>query len=221
MDRRQENRRQQIIDCARELIEEQGLAKMSVRAITEKMGVARTLFYHYFPSKDDLVDAVLDAYADEFVVSLERWNASRVEGDIEGALDSVVVFLRNEILGEDAHNPFRRALATRENASLYLEFTNRVADSLTRYIMDSTVRDYDRLHGVRIDHVYETFYVLILGLIGFMRQHPDAEDAVLKDLIVQTLHMERGERGERGEHGQRDGRKASGVSQKEDDSHVV
>lgn len=186
------DRRQQIILCARELIEERGLAKTSVRAITDRMGVARTLFYHYFPSKDELVDAVIDEYVAEFVADLERWNANRVEGDIEGALDSVVAFLRREMLGEDSRSPFRRALATHENASLYLEFTSRAVDAVARCIVDSTVQDYRRLHEVRIDHVYETFCVLITGLIGFMRQHPDVDDAVLKDLIAQPLHMERG-----------------------------
>lgn len=184
-------RRQQIIDCAQKLIEEEGIAKTSVRAITDEMGVTRTLFYHYFPSKDELVSAVLDAYMADFVASLRRWNENRVEGDIEGALDSMVAFLRSEVLGEDAHSPFRRALATHENASLYLEFSNRVADTVVRYILDSTVQDYDRLHKVRIEHVYETFYVLILGMVGFMRQHPEADDAVLKDLISQSLHIER------------------------------
>ena len=186
------DRKQQIIACARELIEERGLAKMSVRAISERMGTARTLFYHYFPSKDELLDAVLDAYVDEFVVELRKWNAARTEGNIEDALDSMVALIRRELFDEEAQRPFRRALATRENASLYLQFVNRAADAAARCIVKSTVRDYDRLHKVRIDHVYETFYVLTLGIIGYIRQHPEADDNMLKDLIAQTLHMERG-----------------------------
>lgn len=68
---------------------------------------------------------------------------------------------------------------------------NRVADETTRYIIDTTVRDYADLHDVRIDHLYETFYVLILGVIGYLRKHPDADDAVIADVIAQTLHMDR------------------------------
>lgn len=161
------DRKLEIIQCARELIEERGLAKTSVAAITERMNVARTLFYHYFPSKEDLVAAVLDTYVDEFIASLKEWNAQRVEGDIEGAL------------------------ATHENASLYLRFINRVADASATYIVETTVADFGRLHKVRIDHVYETFYMLILGIVGYMRQHPEASDDVLKDIIAQTLHFER------------------------------
>ena len=72
------DRKLEIIQCARELIEERGLAKTSVAAIAERMNVARTLFYHYFPSKEDLVAAVLDTYVDEFIASLKEWNAQRV-----------------------------------------------------------------------------------------------------------------------------------------------
>ena len=45
------------------------------------------------------------------------------------------------------------------------------------------MRDYGALHEIRIEHVYETFYVLILGIVGYLRTHPDVDDEVLKDLI--------------------------------------
>lgn len=103
------DRKLEIIQCARELIEERGLAKTSVAAIAERMNVARTLFYHYFPSKEDLVAAVLDTYVDEFIASLKEWNAQRVEGDIEGALDTIVALIRDQLFDNDnAHKPFRR-----------------------------------------------------------------------------------------------------------------
>lgn len=159
------DRKLEIIQCARELIEERGLAKTSVAAIAERMNVARTLFYHYFPSKEDLVAA---------------------------ALDTIVALIRDQLFDNDnAHKPFRRALATHENASLYLRFINRVADASATYIVETTVADFGRLHKVRIDHIYETFYMLILGIVGYMRQHPEASDDVLKDIIAQTLHFER------------------------------
>ena len=156
------DRKLEIIQCARELIEERGLAKTSVAAITERMNVARTLFYHYFPSKEDLVAAVLDTYVDEFIASLKEWNAQRVEGDIEGALDTIVALIRDQLF-----------------------------DASATYIVETTVADFGRLHEVRIDHVYETFYMLILGIVGYMRQHPEGSDDVLKDIIAQTLHFER------------------------------
>ena len=155
-------RRADIVAAARELYEEQGLSKTSVQDITNRMGVARSLFYHYFPDKEAVTSAVLDDYVADFIEATHYWNAQRHPGDIESALSSVVKLM---------------------------------ADRVATYIVDTTVRDYGALHEIRIEHVYETFYVLILGIVGYLRTHPDVDDEVLKDLIAQTLHMDRGANG--------------------------
>lgn len=43
---------------------------------------------------------------------------------------------------------------------------------------------------MQIDHLYETFYVLITGLVMFVRTHPDAPEETIKDIIASTLHIE-------------------------------
>ena len=184
-------RRLEIIAAARELYEEKGLSKTSVQDITSRVGVTRTLFYHYFSDKDAVTSAVLDDYIDDYVEALTYWNEGRSEGEIDKALFSVIKLLRLGLFEED---PFHKALASQENAALYLEFINRVADHAAHYIIQTTVQDYAALHEIRIKHLYETFTVLIVGVIGYLRQHPDADDAVIADVIAQTLHMERPQR---------------------------
>lgn len=188
MANRSDARRAQIIAAARDLYEERGLSHTTVKDITERVGVTRTLFYHYFPDKDAVTSAVIDDYTQDYVEALANWNDERIEGDIDHALSTIVKLLRIGLFEDDT---FHIALSSRENAALYLEFVNRVANETTRYIIDTTVRDYADLHDVRIDHLYETFYVLILGVIGYLRKHPDADDAVIADVIAQTLHMDR------------------------------
>lgn len=183
-------RREDIVSAARALYEERGLSKTSVQDITDRVGVTRSLFYHYFPDKEAVTSAVLDDYVADFVEAAQYWNAQRRTGDIEHALSSVVRLMR---LGVFEHDGFRRSLASRENAALYIDFVNRVADRMATYIVNTTVQDYGALHQIRIEHVYETFYVLILGIVGYLRTHPDVDDEVLKDLIAQTLHLDRGD----------------------------
>ena len=182
------NRREQIIACTRELYEEKGLTKTSVQDIADKVGVARSLFYHYFTDKDDVTSAVLDSYIEEFLAMLKAWNEQRIEGDVEHALHTLVPVLRRGLFDRDS---FRRALASRENAALYIDFINRVADKATNYIITTTVEYYGRLHEIRIDHVYESFYMLTLGVVGYLRTHPDADDGVTEDVIAQSLHLDR------------------------------
>lgn len=183
-----EQRRSDIVEAARQLYEERGLSRTSVKNIAERAGITRSLFYHYFPDKQAVTSAVLDDFVEDYIEALSIWNDERMAGEIEQALDGVVRVLRVSVFEGSS---FRRALDTRENAALYIEFINRVADRTARYIVDTTVRDYSELHSVSIVHLYETFYILILGICGYIRTHQDVSDEVLKDIIAQSLHMER------------------------------
>lgn len=183
-----EQRRNDIVEAARQLYEERGLSRTSVKDIAERAGITRSLFYHYFPDKQAVTSAVLDDFVEDYIEALSIWNDERMTGEIEQALDGVVRVLRVSVFEGSS---FRRALDTRENAALYIEFINRVADRTARYIVDTTVRDYSELHSVSFVHLYETFYILILGICGYIRTHQDVSDEVLKDIIAQSLHMER------------------------------
>lgn len=183
-----EQRRSDIVEAARQLYEERGLSRTSVKDIAERAGITHSLFYHYFPDKQAVTSAVLDDFVEDYIEALSIWNDERMTGEIEQALDGVVRVLRVSVFEGSS---FRRALDTRENAALYIEFINRVADRTARYIVDTTVRDYSELHSVSIVHLYETFYILILGICGYIRTHQDVSDEVLKDIIAQSLHMER------------------------------
>lgn len=183
-----EQRRSDIVEATRQLYEERGLSRTSVKDIAERAGITRSLFYHYFPDKQAVTSAVLDDFIEDYIEALSIWNDERMAGEIEQALDGVVRVLRVSVFEGSS---FRRALDTRENAALYIEFINRVADRTARYIVDTTVRDYSELHSVSIVHLYETFYILILGICGYIRTHQDVSDEVLKDIIAQSLHMER------------------------------
>lgn len=182
------DRKSQIVEAARTLYEEKGVSKTTVKDVADALGVARSLIYHYFSDKGELTSAVLDSYVDDYIEALEGWNANRCEGEIEDALDGVVRVLR---MGVFENTSFRRALDSQESAALFIEFSNIVADHTARFLVENTAADYARLHDVKIDHLYETFYVLVLGICGYVRSHKDAPDSLVKDLIVQTLHMDR------------------------------
>jgi AcrR family transcriptional regulator len=182
-------RREEIVAAARELYETKGLSRTTVKDITDRVGVTRSLFYRYFQDKDEITTQVLDAYVDEFIEGLQYWNAQREFGNVDKALTDILHFFRTAITSGDS---FRRSLASYENTSLYLQFTNRVADRIARYIVNSTVKEYALYHRIEIDHIYETFYMLITGLIALIRNHPDISDKALKDIAAQTLHLDLG-----------------------------
>lgn len=53
--------RQALIDAAAETIADKGMARLTVDAVAKAAGVTKGGLFHHFPSKDDLVQGVLDA----------------------------------------------------------------------------------------------------------------------------------------------------------------
>lgn len=68
-----EQRQAAVVDAARELFTERGVAKTSVDAIAKKAGVAKGTVYLYFPTKEHIVRAIEEQF-DERV--LERLHAA-------------------------------------------------------------------------------------------------------------------------------------------------
>lgn len=183
-----DDRRDEIIGAVRAVVAESGISRLSISAVTKRVGCTRSLFYHYFPTKEDALQAALDQSINAFMAQLTAWNDQRVTGDIEGALNSAAHMLKTLVLQQDDAMP--HTVATGGNAGLYATFVHRVADRTARYICESTVVDFAALHEVRIDHLYETFYVLITGLVMFVRANPDVPEETVKDIIASTLHIE-------------------------------
>lgn len=67
-----EERRTQLIETARRLFETNGVQATSVSDIVKAAGVAQGTFYWYFQSKDEALEAVVQAYTDGIC---ERVNA--------------------------------------------------------------------------------------------------------------------------------------------------
>ncbi|MDY5997469.1 MAG: TetR/AcrR family transcriptional regulator [Erysipelotrichaceae bacterium] len=61
-----EERKQELIDTAEKLFSEKGIANTAISAIVKELNVAQGLFYYYFKSKDDVIEAISKKYNDEF-----------------------------------------------------------------------------------------------------------------------------------------------------------
>lgn len=55
-----EQTRQQIVDAAFELFANEGYAKTSISAVAKKAGVSKGLIYHYFESKESILEAIFN-----------------------------------------------------------------------------------------------------------------------------------------------------------------
>ena len=65
-----EERREQLIDAAVEVIADHGLARATTRAITDRAGLALGAFHYVFDSKDELLEAVIQRVVREIDATL-------------------------------------------------------------------------------------------------------------------------------------------------------
>ena len=55
----------EILDCAQRLIYTKGYADMSIQDIINELGISKGAFFHYFPSKSALLEAMLERTSEQ------------------------------------------------------------------------------------------------------------------------------------------------------------
>ena len=74
-----EKTRADIVDCARKLFYEHGYDGTSFSHIVDATGLFRGNIYHYFKTKDDLLEAVVERYLDDYRAMLARWEQEHAD----------------------------------------------------------------------------------------------------------------------------------------------
>jgi AcrR family transcriptional regulator len=66
--KRAEVRQDEILDAAQRLFLRDGYADTPIQAILDEVGIAKGTFYHHYPSKSDLLDALVRRVIDQMMV---------------------------------------------------------------------------------------------------------------------------------------------------------
>jgi AcrR family transcriptional regulator len=68
-----EKTRADIVDSARKLFYERGYDSASFSHIVDATGLFRGNIYHYFKTKDEILEAVVDSYLNDYQALLTQW----------------------------------------------------------------------------------------------------------------------------------------------------
>jgi AcrR family transcriptional regulator len=92
---------QQIHQCALRILEAEGPQAVSMRRVAKEVGITAMAIYHHFPSREALLDAVVDSEFEQLVVFFRRSQTRRsfeaaiihiMDGYIEYALTHPCIF---------------------------------------------------------------------------------------------------------------------------------
>jgi AcrR family transcriptional regulator len=81
-----QQRRDELMDAARHLFLRQGVGPTTIEQITSGADVAKGTFYLHFSSKEDLLAALGEQFAEQHLIRLTTALAARSEGDWTGKL---------------------------------------------------------------------------------------------------------------------------------------
>ncbi len=113
-----EVRRDELLDTALTLFLGHGYERTSVEQITSAVGVAKGTFYHYFTTKSDLLEHLVQRFADDLFVVAEDALA-KTEGSALDRLRALMRVTSQAKLGRmDETLMLTRPLFTPENAAL-------------------------------------------------------------------------------------------------------
>lgn len=87
-------RREEFINAAQKLFQENGVVQTTVNAIVKEANVAKGLFYYYFNSKDDVIEAVSQKYSQQLRETPSQMASGTYEKRLNDFIDNAVVQFR-------------------------------------------------------------------------------------------------------------------------------
>ncbi|MBR3226802.1 MAG: TetR/AcrR family transcriptional regulator [Atopobiaceae bacterium] len=177
-------RRAAFVEAADELFVERGFANTGVGDIARRVGVTRSLFYHYFKDKQAITDAVIDKRVDAFMAYVQNWTESLKGPTIQDALVGLVNIMRAYLTGPES---LGYRIVREQDASLYHRFAVRSARLLSEYFVNSAGKSGALIEITNVRHPKESFYVLALGILNTLIEDPEVSDEVVADIMADAL----------------------------------
>jgi len=162
-----EERRQELIDAAERLFMEKGYEQTAVSDIVREVQVAHGTFYYYFPSKEDILEAVIE----KNIAELES-NVREIMQQRDLATAFKLNLMVNSILGINvARRKLMAYLHEESNAVMHEKMERRTVDRLVPLLAE--VVAFGAEEGCfSVQNPRETAEFLLASLVYFFH-HPE------------------------------------------------
>lgn len=182
--------RERVLSEALRLVDTEGLDALSMRRLGERLGVEAMTLYYYVPSKDALLDGLVEAFLAHVHSQADDWREAATE-----------IALAFRAAGR-RHPEVMRLFATRRlRAPAWARTTENMLAVFSRGGFDRQAA----VHAYRLLSAYMTGYVLgelrLVGaptLAGYLRQLEAEQFPVLHDLAPELRGVDRGDEYELG-----------------------
>ena len=183
--------RREILDAARGLFINEGYEKFSMRSLADKIGYSPTTIYLYFKGKDDLLFAICEEVAEQFLANLNRIRTLQI--DPLEALRQALIY--NIEFGLNNPNEYKVFFFTNPNVYgtskefMEKESMGRNSYLVFREIVQACIKT-GQLREIEAEVLTQVLSVATHGLIVMTNYHKNflwADRKVLADTLVDGL----------------------------------
>ncbi|MDF2521941.1 MAG: TetR family transcriptional regulator, partial [Clostridia bacterium] len=108
-------RRKEIMEMSAKLFLSKGYDETSVNQIVEQLGVAKGTFYHYFKSKEDILEAVLEDYLGKYAENMK----SALDNSGANAYEKLMLVLNGILSNNQGPEHLTKHIEDNKNARLH------------------------------------------------------------------------------------------------------
>lgn len=189
-----EERKEELLDAAEKLFMTKGYQSTTVRDILHEVNGSQGMFYHYFASKDDIFNAMVDCYINSYLVDMkailsnnEKTFTNRLSLAIKKFCDTFnnSVSWKNELLDTPIGTEFL--------SSLKHKILQRLVDPLKVLIDDGIKAGMLKKEAIVGEDTYSAATYVLHGMYGIVNMHvlPNStdmvDDNIIKLLVTYTL----------------------------------
>jgi AcrR family transcriptional regulator len=171
--RRLAEREQTIVDAARSAAAAGGMAAVQIAAVAESAGIAAGTVYRYFPSKNDLVAALMNAVAERELAAM-RAAADAAPGPLSALAACIATFAARTLAARRLCWAVIAEPVDAEVDALRLDFRQSLAAELERRINAATTRKLVPEQDARVS-APAIVGALMEGLLGPLAPTYDSE----------------------------------------------
>jgi AcrR family transcriptional regulator len=176
-------RKRDIVDMASQLFLSRGYENTSVNMIVEQLGVAKGTFYHYFKSKEDILEAVLENYINQYVENINAF----LEVSPINAYEKLMFVMKNILSDNQGPEHLTKHVEDNKNSRLHQMMDEKFNERLYPIIVGILSQGINE--GIfKVNHIEEITQILLLGIRAYMHIHiPHFNDVQYKKVKLQAL----------------------------------
>lgn len=174
-----EERRNEFMDAAEKLFKENGIVDTTINSIVKELDVAKGLFYYYFKSKDDVIDAISEKYNTVFKEMMSTsMDHPKYEERLQQYMENCIHSFRtlnNQLKGKD----------DADLSPLVARSLNEASNAMERG-MKKLLEEGNRNGCFQLEHPEYYAKILTGGIISLVREEADEKDieSIMIDLLT-------------------------------------